>query len=146
VLNLTFHFLNKYRFNNAPTPARISEEALQKVLDHDYPGNVRELENVIERAVVMSQGGLITPEHIVFSEAPIPGTTSGPIDLEQAIRRGQSLPDIVAMVERRSLQFAMQETGGSRLAAARMLGLERKQLDAKLKEHELDGPADAAAG
>src|SRR6266542_3060441 len=130
VRNLTFHFLNKYRFNNAATPSRISEEALEKVLDHDYPGNVRELENVIERAVVMSQGGLITPEHVVFSEAPIPGTTSGPIDLEQAIRRGQSLPDVVAMVERRALQFAMQEAGGSRIAAARMLGLERKQLDA----------------
>jgi len=146
VRNLTFHFLNKYRFNNAATPSRISEEALEKVLDHDYPGNVRELENVIERAVVMSQGGLITPEHVVFSEAPIPGTTSGPIDLEQALRRGQSLPDVVAMVERRALQFAMQEAGGSRIAAARMLGLERKQLDAKLKEYELDGQADSAAG
>jgi two-component system response regulator AtoC len=141
VRNLVFHFLNKHRFNNSPTPARISEEALDKVLKHPFPGNVRELENLIERAVVVSQGGLITPEHIVFSEAPVPGSTIGPIDVEQAVRRGQPLEDLVSTVERRALQFALQEAGGSRPAAARMLGLERSDFESKLEAYELNGTA-----
>jgi len=144
VRNLTFHFLNKHRFNHSPTPARISEEALQKVLEHDYPGNVRELENVIERAVVMSQGGLIMPEHIVFTEAPVPGAIAGPVEIEQAVRRGQPLDDLLATVERRALQFALNEAGGNHTAAARMLGLERADFEARLTRHDI-GPADTAA-
>jgi two-component system response regulator AtoC len=141
VRNLVFHFLNKYRYNNAPTPSTISEEALEKVLGHSFPGNVRELENLIERAVVMSQGGLVTPDHIVFSEAPLPGTSIGPVDVEQAVRRGQPLVDLVATVERRALQFALQEAGGSHTVAARMLGLDRRDFDSKLETYELNGRA-----
>ncbi|MBI3969802.1 MAG: sigma-54-dependent Fis family transcriptional regulator [Chloroflexi bacterium] len=146
VRNLTFHFLNKHRYNNSPTPSRISEEALQRVLDHDYPGNVRELENVVERAVVMAQGGLITPEHVVFTHSPVPGTTAGPVDVEQAIRRGQSLHNLISTIERRALQFALRETGGSHLAAARLLGMARDLFEDKLREHELGEGAANAAG
>jgi two-component system response regulator AtoC len=146
VRNLTFYFLNKHRFNNSPTPARLSEEALDKILDHDYPGNVRELENLVERAVVMAQGGLIMPDHVVFSHAAVPGSGYGPLDVEQAIRRGQSLPDLVASVERRAIQFALQETSGSRAAAARLLGLEPEELAQKTRDLDLDGADDQAAG
>jgi two-component system response regulator AtoC len=146
VRNLTFLFLNQPRFNNSPTPARISEEALEKIVNHSFPGNVRELENLVERAVVMSQGGLITPEHVIFSEAPTPGTSIGPVDVEQAVRRGQPLEDLLMTVERRALQFALQESGGSHAAAARMLGLERADFERRLRDNELGGAEDPAAG
>lgn len=138
VRNLVLRFLEKHRFNNSPTPARISEEALEKVLNHEFPGNVRELENLIERAVVMAQGDLITPEHVVFSHSPLAGSAAGPFDIDAALRRGQSLGDLVENVERRSLQFAQRETGGNRAAMAKMLGLEPKELEKKLKQYSLD--------
>jgi two-component system response regulator AtoC len=144
VRNLTLHFLNKYRFNGVPS--RISEEAVEKILSHDYPGNVRELENVIERAVVMAQGGPIMPDHIVFTEAPAPGASAGPLDIEQALRRGQPLHDLLATVERRALQFALREAGGSRVAAARILGLAEDELDQKLEAYGLAAPLPDAAG
>jgi two-component system response regulator AtoC len=145
VRNLTFHFLNKHRFDNAPRPARISEEALEKLLKHDYPGNVRELENLVERAVVMAQGEMIMPHHIVFSHSAAAGSSAGPIDVEQAVRRGQSLPDIVAGVERRALQFALRECNGDCGEAARLLGVDAGVLTAKLREHALTVPGNGAA-
>jgi two-component system response regulator AtoC len=149
VRNLVFHFLGKHRFNNSPTPARISEEALEKILSHDFPGNVRELENLIQRAVVMAQGELIMPLHIIFSHAAVAGSTAGPVDIEASLRRGQSLVNLLGGVERRAVQFAMQECSGDRDAAARFLGLDRAELDLKLhllQSGELGGLGEDAAG
>jgi DNA-binding NtrC family response regulator len=147
VRNLVFHFLDKHRFNGSPTPARISEEALEKVLQHDFPGNVRELENLIQRAVVVAPGELIIPQHVVFSHAAVAGSTSGPVDVEASLRRGQSLPSLLGSVERRAVQFAVQECNGDRDAAAHFLGLERAELDERLRRYEAgeNGVADADA-
>jgi two-component system response regulator AtoC len=138
VRNLTLRFLEKHRFNNAATPARISEEALEKIMAHDFPGNVRELENLIERAVIMAQGDLITPDHIVFSHSPLMGSAASALDIEAAVRRGQPLPDLVASVERRAIQFALKE-GGGRAGAAHMLGLPEPELAKKMKALEIEG-------
>ncbi len=148
VRNLVFHFLDKYRFENARTPARISEEALEKVLGHDFPGNVRELENLIQRAVVTSQGELLMPQHIIFSHAAAAGSTAGPVDVEAALRRGQSLPSLLGSVERRAVLFAVQECNGDRGAAARFLRIERDELEEKLRRYEAGDSSDApeAAG
>jgi two-component system, NtrC family, response regulator AtoC len=147
VRNLVFHFLDKHRFNGSPTPARISEEALVKVLQHDFPGNVRELENLIQRAVVMAQGELIMPPHVMFSHAAVAGSTSGPVDVEASLRRGQSLPSLLGSVERRAVLFAVQECNGDRDAAAHFLGLERAGLDEKLRRYDAgeNGVADVDA-
>ncbi|MDQ3699610.1 MAG: sigma-54 dependent transcriptional regulator [Chloroflexota bacterium] len=146
VRNLIFHFVDKHRFNHSPTPARISEEALEVVLQHTFPGNVRELENLMERAVVMAQGGMIMAQHIVFSHAAVAGSTAGPIDIEQALRRGQSLDNLLAGVERRAVQFAVQECGGDREASARFLGIERTALEEKLRRLEAGEAREDAAG
>jgi two-component system response regulator AtoC len=145
VRNLTLHFLNKHRYGDAPTPARISEEALEKLLTHAYPGNIRELENLIERAVVISQGDLILPEHIVFSHSPTAGSTAGPLDIEAALRRGQSVTDLVAGVERRCLQFALREANGDHGEAARILGITEKALTRMIDQHDLAPSRNGAA-
>jgi len=145
VRNLVFHFLDKHRFQGAPTPSRISEEALERVLEHDFPGNVRELENLIQRAVVMSQGELIMPQHIVFSHAAVAGSTAGPVDIEASLRRGQSLSSLLGGVERRAVQFAVQECNGDREAASRFLGIDRSELDDRLRRFDLEGGGEADA-
>jgi len=136
VRNLTLRFLDKHRFNNSPTPNRISEEALDKVMQHDFPGNVRELENLVERAVIMSQGDIITPDHILFSHSPVMGSAAGALDIEGAVRRGQPLSDLLSSVERRAIQFALRE-GGGKNGAAHMLGLTEPELIKRLKSLEI---------
>ncbi len=135
--NLTLRFLEKHRYNNAPTPSRISEEALEKLIHHDFPGNVRELENLIERAVIMSQGDMITPDHIVFSHSPVMGSAAGAVDIETAVRRGQSLPDLVSSVERRAIQFALRESGKDKGLTARMLGISDAVLESTAKRLDI---------
>lgn len=141
VRNLTLRFLDKHRFNSSPTPARISEEALEKVLNHDYPGNVRELENLLERAVVMAQGDLIMPDHVVFSHSPLAGSAAGPLDVDAALRRGQPLNELLETVERRALQYAQREANGNHSAMAKMLGLDPNEITQKLKEYRLEQAA-----
>jgi len=139
VRNLTLRFLDKHRYNNAPMSSRISEEALEKLMHHEYPGNVRELENMVERAVIMSQGDLITPDHVVFSHSPAMGSAAGAIDIETAVRRGQPLPELIASVERRAIQFGLREAGGEHAQAARMLGISEPDLGKKMKALEIQG-------
>ena len=104
---------------------------------HDFPGNVRELENLIERAVIMSQGDIITPDHIVFSHSPLMGSAASAIDVEASVRRGQALPDLLHSVERRAIQFALKESG-SKPAAAQMLGLTEADLTKRLKALDIE--------
>ena len=115
------------------------------MLAHDFPGNVRELENLIQRAVVTAQGELLMPQHIIFSHAAAAGSTAGPVDIEAALRRGQSLPSLLGSVERRAVLFAIQECNGDRDAAARFLRIERDELDEKLRRYEAGDSSDADA-
>jgi two-component system response regulator AtoC len=69
---LVQHFLSKYRLTPNSPPARITEDAIRALHAYHWPGNVRQLENVIQRAVVMSQGDIITRQHLLLEEASVP--------------------------------------------------------------------------
>jgi DNA-binding NtrC family response regulator len=86
------------------------------------------------------------PQHIIFSHAAVAGSTAGPVDIEASLRRGQSLHSLLGSVERRAVQFAMQECNGDREAAARFLGIDRAELEDRLRRFDLEsgGEADAA--
>jgi two-component system response regulator AtoC len=64
---LVAHFLTKHRYTPTSPPTRIAREAMDKLISHNWPGNVGELENVIQRAIVLSGGSVIAPEDIVFA-------------------------------------------------------------------------------
>src|SRR5919204_1441791 len=89
---LVEHFLQKHRFTDASAPARMSEEALQRLLDYDWPGNVRELEHTIQRAVVLARGGVITREHLAMEAT----REIALVDLNQELTSGRSLDDVLA--------------------------------------------------
>jgi DNA-binding NtrC family response regulator len=125
---LVEHFLDKYRFAPGSGPARLSHGAMQLLMDYDWPGNVRQLENVIERATVLSQGGVITEDHIDLSGAE----SRRFIDIGQRLRKGTTLPDLLADVERQALNEALAQTDGDRAAAAALLGLKLPELKARL--------------
>jgi len=130
---LVEHFLDKHRYNASAPPARISEEALQVLQQYDWPGNVRELENAIERAVVMSQGAIITSHHLLFS----PYTERKFLDVTRMVREKTDLADILAEAERMALVEALDQARGDRSDAAKLLGLERPVFYTKLKEFNL---------
>jgi len=132
---LTEHFLQKHRFTDAHAPARISEEALQRLVSYDWPGNVRELEHTVERAVVLARGGVITADNLAMEvdrEIAI-------IDLNQQLSAGTVLPELIVKVEERYIQRAMNRSDGNRHAAAKMLGIDIATLEKKLADHGLEG-------
>jgi DNA-binding NtrC family response regulator len=91
------------------------------------------LENAIERAVVMSQGGIITSHHLLFS----PYTERKFLDVTRMVRERTRLGDILGDAERMALVEALDQARGDRSEAAKLLGLERPDFYAKLKEYDL---------
>jgi two-component system response regulator AtoC len=132
---LVEHFLNKYRYTPGSPPARISEAAMQILIEHDWPGNVRELEHAIQRAVVMSQGGVITREHLSVD----PTKELGVINLDQKLQQGQDLAQIMSGIEAYLLTRSLERNKGNRHQAARLLGLDLPGLERKLEEYGLTG-------
>jgi two-component system response regulator AtoC len=130
---LVEHFLDKHRYSSTARPARISEEAMQALMKHDWPGNVRELENTVQRAVVMSQGGVITSDHIVISNF----NDRQMVDVARLVRDGTPLAEILGQVEKMALTEALQSSEGDRSQASRLLGVERPVFYEKLKEYGL---------
>ncbi len=127
---LVAHFLEKYRFNSQ-RPSKISEEALQLLMGYDFPGNVRELENTIERAVVLAQGRMIGPEHLILNEQVARDRV---INISDRVRAETSLSEIIAEVERVALEDALRITGNNMRNTAKRLGLTSKQLVERAQE------------
>jgi two-component system, NtrC family, response regulator AtoC len=134
---LTEHFLQKYRSDSPDNSPRISEEALERLMEYHWPGNVRELENTIHRGIILARGSVITPQHIVFTGAP--GKRGGEIDEDIAdkIAGGVLLKEIVAETERQAIEAALRQADGNRSQAAKQLGINRGLLYSKIKEHKI---------
>ncbi len=101
------------------TVPTLSAAALAALAGYNYPGNVRELENILERAMALCEDGHITPEDL--SLTPQAGAPD-----EQA--RGGALQDHLDEVERQSILDALQRTGNNKTAAARLLGVTFRSL------------------
>ena len=130
---LVEHFLNKYRFKPAAQPTRISEEAMQRVEDYDWPGNVRQLENEIERAVTLSQGRVITSQILSLGTAG----QAAQVDLGTRVRNRDGLQAVLLDVERIMLQEAMRQSGGDTNEAARLLQISTDEFATRLKPDNL---------
>jgi transcriptional regulator with PAS, ATPase and Fis domain len=113
---------NLGRSMGRPSP-RLTSEATARLLAHAWPGNVRELHNALERAAILSEGGLIEPEHLSLHPAAVRAQTG--TDLGQA--------------ERQTIQQVLAETDGNKAKAARRLGITRTQLYVRLRRHGLEG-------
>jgi two-component system response regulator AtoC len=126
---LAEHLLLSSQTGKADAPSRFSEEALRALMTHDYPGNVRELRNIIERAVVLARGPLITVEDL-----PLPGGIRVSDDSFLVELMELPLEQAVTTLERRMIGHALDRTKGNKTEAARLLGINRQLLYSKLKE------------
>ncbi|GIX06327.1 MAG: acetoacetate metabolism regulatory protein AtoC [Candidatus Poribacteria bacterium] len=120
-------FLRRYTPPDRPLPD-LSEEARALLLSYDYPGNVRELENAIERAVILSQGNLIRP-------LDLPPAIAQPRRRTRAAPSGDTLPDAVESLEREMILQALLEAGGVQTRAAEKLGITERNLRYKMKKY-----------
>ncbi len=107
------------RQSGAAVP-RLSADALEELLDYDFPGNVRELENILERALALSPGEEIGPDDLRLAPAAAPAA-------EADVAAGP-LPDYLDQVERERILEALGKTGFNRTAAAKLLGVTFRQL------------------
>jgi two-component system response regulator AtoC len=126
---LVEHFLDKYRHKTNAPPTKIAEEALELLEKYDWPGNVRQLENEIERAVVLSQGNVIVSHYLNLSQHGIPTQ----IDLATRVRNRESLASVLAEVERVMLVEALRQNDGDEGEAARRLGLSPQDFTKRLR-------------
>jgi Nif-specific regulatory protein len=110
---LAEYFLSKYAAEHRRKISRISNGATEALSQHAFPGNVRELENVIERAVVVCEGSVIQEHHLPQSVR----LASPPEPTEKL-----TLADAVARLERQMIEDALRNTGGNSARAARALG------------------------
>jgi DNA-binding NtrC family response regulator len=124
---LVTSFLEKF-CDPQQAPRTISNDALQRLMAYDWPGNVRELENAIERAVALGSGPIV---HV----ADLPSNLIYPTG-DRAPEREELLP--LEELERRAILRALRQTGGDKLATARLLGIGKTTLYRKLKQYHAD--------
>ncbi len=133
------HFLRKYAAENQKGIRGLTREARDALLKYDYPGNIRELENLVERTVVLCRGDVISLEDLPLGmqeagEGPAPGAPPG------------SLPGKLEALERRMIEDALAQAEGIQTRAAELLGISERALRYKLRRLGLKEPGREARG
>ncbi|MGL5094731.1 MAG: sigma-54 interaction domain-containing protein, partial [Planctomycetia bacterium] len=160
VPELALYFLQRYAQQAGKQVVDVSDDALDLMRWYDWPGNIRELENVVERAVVMTAGPEITPEDLppelharrpggrTASEGNGGATKNWPAAVDAgaslfaraeaaARREAGSLVDELDEVERQRLVDALRNAGGNKARASRLLGIPRTTFSSKLRKFGL---------
>ena len=136
---LTGHFLQQFRQPGQP-PLHLTREAMESLEAHNFPGNVRELENALRRAVALSSGGLVTIDCLPPEIAARGKKAAAPAERPEH----RLLADRPTMEElqRRYLQLILEETGWNRRRAAAVLDLDRRTIQRLIARYQLQGAVD----
>ncbi len=121
---LVYHFIRQFNAEAGYAVEGVRQDALELLVDHPWPGNVRQLENVVERAVILRKAGLVQPSDL----PPEMGSTA-------AGDSSRSLDEL----ERQHILQLLEECGGNRSRVARILGISRRTVYRKLREYGIDG-------
>ncbi|SCK12893.1 sigma-54 dependent transcriptional regulator [Vogesella sp. LIG4] len=118
--------LDRYAGSERP---RLTPEAVQALLAYHYPGNFRELENILERAVALCSDGMIEPLDLQLrADSPAPGMEAGGVSAGS-----ETLQDYLDRVERSAIEAALAQSGGNRTQAAKLLGVSFRSLRYRLE-------------
>jgi DNA-binding NtrC family response regulator len=128
---LAYYLLRKFAATMDRPVRDIAPDALERLMEYDYPGNVRELSNFIERGVALAEGDTLTldflPQHL------------GRLTVRVFAPAGTATPTTLEAQEREHILHALQVSGGNRTEAAKILGIDRVSLWRKLKKLGLSG-------
>ena len=131
---LAEHFLRRYSRENAKPIAGFTEEGLHALRRYDWPGNIRELENCVERAVVLCRGGRIGADDLPDEVA---GRTAAGENNVRGQAAATTLAESLSAAERQAIRAALAVCGGNRKAAAGRLGIDRTTLYKKMRKRGL---------
>ncbi len=134
---LVQHFVEKYSLELGKPVERIRDDALARIQAYGFPGNVRELENTIERAVALCQEATIGVEVLPPAILQPPSTGEAAQRLPE---EGGNLDEMLAQVERELLREALARTGGVKKKAAQLLGVSFRSFRYRLEKLGLDDP------
>ncbi|MEA2175381.1 MAG: two-component system, NtrC family, response regulator HydG, partial [Blastocatellia bacterium] len=149
---LVIHFLEHYKQKTGRFITGISKDALQALMSYEWLGNVRELENAIERAVIIASGRQIEladlPEaigrSILEERSRLRGERAAAANEGRAVTMEINVPSSIDEIERQAIEATLDYTSGDKTRAARALGIGRKTLYRKLQQYggASDQPAD----
>ncbi len=128
---LVEHFINKFNVQKGKDLSGISDEALEILMRYDFPGNVRELENIIEYAFILCRGGIIEAEHL-----PEPFCSRRPSNKSHGLLFEK--PMTIKEVEREAIVQALRRNKGKRMATCRELGISKDTLRRKIQDYGID--------
>ena len=123
---LAHHFLDVFSRETGRKIEGFSAAAIRAMQEYHWPGNIRELRNCIERAVVLSASSTIDVPDLALSTLASPGDTG---QIEPTARK--FTPETLATIEKRHILATLECTGGNKTKAAKLLGIERSTLDRK---------------
>lgn len=123
---LTEYFIEKYSYENNKKPKSIDSSGMEKLKSYSYPGNVRELQNIIQRAVILSENETLTDDDFILSESL------------QNTRKTGNLEEAVENLERRMIQNALEANRHSVPDSAQALSITERQLRYKMKKYDIE--------
>ncbi|MBE0664925.1 MAG: sigma-54-dependent Fis family transcriptional regulator [Candidatus Aminicenantes bacterium] len=134
---LSFHFLKKYARINQKDIGDISPAAMQALMAHDYKGNVRELENIIERGVIFCRDDSLEPDDLSIESAqdhlaPIMAPKMAGLSFKEA------KDDMIQLFHKHYIEALLRKSGGNISRAAEMAGIQRQYLHRMMKEAGVD--------
>jgi two-component system response regulator AtoC len=137
---LVSYFLFRYVKENGGPPLYMHPEALRSLERYDWPGNIRQLQNVVYRAAVLAANGIILPEHLPSlreEEDPVDSEANAFV-LHKTFSGSFTLRDILRSAERETMKWALGQTNGNKAQAARLLDISRKAFIYKCQEYGLE--------
>jgi len=133
---LAQNFLNKYTAEVRKGPLVISDDAMDILMKSPWKGNVRELENVIERAVIYADGGIIRAQDLGISESNIIDALAEHVPMDGPLH--QVAETATRIAESRRIRQVLKQTGGNKSRAAEVLQVSYKTLLTKIKDYQLE--------
>jgi two-component system response regulator PilR (NtrC family) len=142
IAELATHILSRLARRSAGGSAQITPEALELLNDYTFPGNVRELENILERALTLSVDATIRPEDIRLRAVPRveaeeeagPATDPSALPAAPPMPAGSALGDRLEDMEREAIVQALEKTRYNKTAAAKLLGVTFRALRYRIKK------------
>jgi two-component system, NtrC family, response regulator AtoC len=137
---LAQHFAELQKKKHQLKKLTISKAALDILIQHSWPGNIRELENCIERAAVFSEHGMIDTQHLPESILALARVTSSSPQQQKPRADSLSIKEHTKNIEIELISAALKETAGNKTKAAKLLEISQRALLYKLKEYQFITP------